>query len=694
MKRTILILTTILGLLSGINVKGQVTVREAEADVVSIFDALSYIVDNAVTPDSNGTIHIDVTGNVTEPALVAGAPKIQNFSTNPGGTDPLQQVREAVFNISNTNIKKIAISSIGDTKHPVTIPYHSGSWYNVYLVKMAYTNAELEVSNLTFTVTNTAKSDCFAWIVSTSSTGAHSTRTYFHDCVFTRGCSYQTNPIPAADISDTFEFDYNEWKDLDNYIFHIEAGTNEDVTTSLVFKYNHIESYRGVATKFVCYDEAVSLKRKWNITFDHNTFYHLMDFDKAGRTVQSSVCLFQNTGPFNGNYTFTNNIILGHFTAKGTPAETKSKVCAMILQHGGGKYQGVVDGSSFILDNNTLQCDVYPIGWKPDKTVLFDTDDVTQLVADGEYYDISSQTGDYSKQITPPIIVHMYPKSGTPHDDSDNCHVCEACGQIVVHAEVAGHGGKFEYLDASSNAHDVNSAEHSIAHNLYPDDIALGRELIDYVVDDVKRDGLCLNPLQTQTFVVTPLLPNTFQKLTVYGRSPEKVLEYGDEGLIFQNGKLYYTFKNDFEQTNRYSSCPKLVAEFGYGSIKITCEGLDAGESALFDVKDGSGNVLFTVNLSSEKPEKIVSGLTAGTYTVQPHQPGSWHWTYTMTPDTAQSVTVTNGTEKSVEYSVSKKDSITTKNDESYKDNELSAGDPDARHTGVSNWKKGSNYDL
>lgn len=687
MKTRIIIIAAILSCLTCFNMRGQVKVREANQEVPTIFNALSYIADNTVDPDTDGVIHIDVIGNVTEPSIrVAEEDRIVKYTTTPGGVT--QTVWLARFNISDTNIKKIVISS-DDTKSitiaKVTYPID-------YLVKMAYSNAELEVSNLKFEVVDVTSKAYFSWIVSSSS-GTHKTRTYFHDCVFIRGCHMQTNAIPSSDLSDTFEFYKNEWQDLDDYIFHIEGGTDEEVTTNLIFTENYIESFRAVSAKAVNYGTPNSLKRIFNVTFDGNKFYHLFNYGDGTRKISSAVSLFQMTGPLNGEYVFINNIILGHFTAKGEDSDQKS--CAMILQHGGGKYQGVVDGSSFTLKNNTLQCDVYPIGWKEEKSSEFDTFDVTESVAGGDYYNHESQSGDYDSSISPATIVHMYPEEGNPHDEDDDCHVCGACGQIVVHAEVSGNGGTFDYLDENNDAQDVNSAITTIAHNLYPSDIQLGKELIDFVVDDIEKDGLCLDPKEYKIFVITPLLPNTFQSLSIYGRDPVKVLETGAEGLIFLNDQLFYTFTNDFKQTNRYSTCPKLVAKFGYGSIKITCNGLSAGESALFDVKDGSGNVKFIIKVSSENPSKVVSGLTAGTYKVAPHDDVSgknWQWTYGTNDE--KTVVVEDGTEKTAIFSVTKKTGITTKNGEDYIDNELSSGTASGGLTSVSNWKKGASYNL
>ena len=284
----------------------------------------------------------------------------------------------------------------------------------------------------------------------------------------------------------------------------------------------------------------------------------------------------------------------------------------------------------------------------------------------------------------------MYGEKATQHHEDDLCHVCNACGQIVLRAEVSGHGGTFQYEGEDHKMHDVNSAVKTISKNLYRSDIAPGVDLASKVVYNITRDGFCLDTGESQEFVITPTLPGAFRSLTFTGRGDPA--DKTSQAVTSDGGKTYtYTHTNDFTRDNLYTSCPELIASINFGTLTLTCNGLEKKDCALFLV-EGQGSK-FWVNLSGENPTKTISGLTPGTYTVTPHNTGSqnWQWTYTMAPTTSTSKAVVADQEAVVTYSVTKKSDVTVKHGENYKDNELV---PSAKSTGISSWKKSNDYDL
>ena len=677
MRNIIFIISSLLCLLIGANAHAQVTVREAGTEVSNIYEALNYIVTSSVSPDASGVIHIDVTGNTSEP---------ESFT------------EQNIFNMPS-DVKKVIIASTSSTKHDIVTNalYQSsdatGQIFNDYFLHFDYKLGELEVKNLTFKGAGKNTGKYFAWIASTSSTESDaSAKSYFHDCVF-YGC-YQTNNVSnvisggVKYLSDVYQFENNKWEYGNYYTFHCNPSHYKDNTT-LIFSNNLMENFRGISI-------FPNTTEKFNVIAKDNKFYHNQTFKSFGGT---SVCLCQVTGPLNGHYEFTDNTLLGLFVEKGV-SETEFKTCALIMQHGGNKYKGIVDGSSFIIKDNILQCDVLDIAWKGGTGPGFETGSIREQVLAGTYYNLwnenkgvygdDEQSGDYTAVIENNSYVHMYSEKATQHHDTDLCHVCNACGQMVLRAEVAGHGGKFQYKDGDGQLHDVNTAMATIAKNLYPHEIAPGVDLKSKVVTNITRDGFCLEPNTYQDFVITPNLPGAFKSLILYGRNGAE--DITEDAISTDGGKTYgIDFYNNFSRDNLFIVCPLLRATLGYSSITIKCEGLEEGESALFDIMDSSGNILYVINLSDAKDTKIISGVTEGTYKVMPHSitGKNWQWTYSITPSSEQSKSVEMDSEVTFSFKVSKS-AVTIKNGESYKDNTLSSDSA----TTISNWKNSHNYDL
>lgn len=689
MKKTVFVISSLLCLLMGANVHAQVTVREAGEsvkNVANIYAALNCIVDNSVSPDANGVIHIDVAGTTSEP---------EKFTAL------------NVFNLP-AKVKKVVIASTSGTKHDIVTNAVSKYNYSVtgrdifndYFLHFEYKFGELEVKNLTFKgAANNIKSPTVAWIASTSSTDSDaSARTYFHDCVF-YSC-FQTNGItsnPSLSVqyfSDVYQFENNKWEYGSYYTFHNQSNRYKENTT-LIYKNNLMENFRGISI-------FPNTTQKYNVIATDNKYYHNQTFASFGGT---SVTLCQVTGPLNGHYEFTDNTLLGLFVEKGV-SDTEFKTCALIMQHGGNKYKGIVDGSSFIIKDNILQCDVLDIAWKGGTGPGFETGSIREQVLAGTYYNLwnenkdiygdDEQSGDYTAVIENNSYVHMYSEKATQHHENDLCHVCNACGQIVIRAEVAGHGGKFQYKDENGLLHDVNTKISTISKNLYPHEIGPGADLSTMVVSNITRDGFCLDPYMSQDFVITPNLPGAFKSLTRYGRATP--MDVTSETLTTDGGRTYtYTYENDFSRENLYTSCPLLIATIGYSSITVTCNGLEEGESALFDVKDSVGKLLYVISLTSENPSKIISNLLPGTYSVIPHDISgkNWQWTYTMTPSDAQTKTVVIDENTPYPFAVEKKNGITTKNGESYKNNTITTAPLEGSPlSGINSWKSSGEYTL
>ena len=691
MKKRIYILAVLLCLLTGANVHAQVFVlaNSNYYQYTTIYDALKAVEANyGLFPD--GTVNIFVTGDVTEPAY-----------------DPLTQVWKNVMYMRSP-IKKIVITSIDETKHTITMT--SSTW--IYLLNFEYKFGELEVKNLRLAGAPTGAPNSyvtFAWYASTYSADSDAkAKTYFHHCKI----ATQFNAIDVTVYngafnstnlqSDEYLFEYNEYEFSSHYIFHCDCRTNGyRPNESFIFRHNRLENFRGVS---IFPDNRV----KVNLIMTDNEFYHQQPFASFGGT---SVCLCQVTGALNGHFELTGNKVLGTFVEKGV-TDTEFKTCALIMQHGQTCYRGIVDGSSIIIKNNLLQCDVLDIAWKGGTGPGFETGSIREQVLAGTYYNlwddraqrveanaglninnwlVRQETGNYTAEICNNTIVHMYPKAKATHDEEDLCHVCNACGQMVIRAEVAGHGGTFQYVDGDGELHDVNTSVATVSKNLYPTDITPGTDLSAKVVSSITRDGFCLDPHASQEFVITPNLPRAFTSLVRYGRTAS--VDVTDQAATNDDGETYhYTLENDFDRENKYVTCPLLLATIGYSSITVTCEDLSEGESALFDVKDSGGTILYVVNLTSETSSKTITGLAAGTYTVAPHDVTgkNWQWTYTMTPSNALTKEVPLDSDVKYEFTVNKKSGEMPLNGESYKDNKFG----DTPKTVINQWRTSNEYDL
>lgn len=661
MKKRIYILAVLLCLLTGANVHAQVTISEKTgSEYTTIFAALRSVVDDAISPDANGIIHINVSGNVNEPAAT---------SLNATNT---------VFNVPSS-VTKILISSTSDTKHDITTAANTNTAARVYKVCFSNASGTLEVQKLRFA------GSAVGWIASSTSTDSEAYgKTYFYDCNFVNG--YSVSDKDKLDVkyqSNEFLFVNNEFEYGDAYAFYNVNTFKPD--EKIIFRNNLLCNFRGAS---IGGSNMASVRKI--IEFTDNKYYHQQNFDSFGGT---SVCLLQNNGAIYGDYTFTGNKLLGLFNKRDITAEFKT--CALILQHGSSGYKGIVDGSSITIKDNTLQCDVLEIAFKAGTGTAFESGSVKDVVLDGDYYNIlgdEGQTGDYDAVITNNAFVHMYPEKATTHHENDLCHICDACGQMVVRAEVAGHGGSVQYEDNDGVLRDVNTSVVTISKNLYFADIAPGVDLYDEIIYGITRDGFCLDTGDEEELIITPNLPGAFTSLKYYGHAvPADVI---DDAETNDGGETYhYTLTNDWSRDTPYASCPLLLATLGYSTITVSCEGLSDGESALFDVKDSGGTILYVLNLTSETSSKSISGLAAGTYTVAPHDVTgkNWQWTYTMSPSTAQSKAVAIDTDVKYEFTVTKKTGETPLNGESYKDNKFNSDPP---LTSINRWRTSNEYDL
>ena len=568
MFRKTMFLALLLCLLAGFNAKAQNNVRIVEANVIqpTVYDALLYLQNNSVTPD-NGTIHIEILGNVTETAL----------PTSPTNSDPLPAF-EFVNLTSRTAIKKIEVyPSDMESAFAITMAQQSSTTaaaqpvYRIHFANEAY----LEVHHLHFP-------NRLAWLASSANSGKTST-TDFHDCVF--GNEFMVLHTINDYQSSHYHFNANTWTDYKSYCFTNNNAYNRE--TSVVFNNNTITRFRVVSVF------PTQLYRT-NVTMTGNIFYHLMDYSTVPG-ISSSVALCQVTGPINGDYVFNDNKILGIFT-KGNMV----KAPAIMLQHGANNYQGVMDGSSITMKNNTLQCDIAQFGWKANAGGGYETGDYTQMLKNHLYYNLilpsgsTPQTGNYYADIDDPIKVHMFTQEHDPHNDADMCHVCKACGQMFVHGHAEGTGGLFQYLGGDGNLHNVADAQGIIAKNLPIEKIAPENpDLYQLVEENVVRDGFCLNVGETQDFIITPYVSGAFQSLKLYG-GPVSPLDVTSSATTTDGGLTYhYVFTNDFTQANPYMGCPEIVAKFGGNPIWA----FHSGASTPYAIYATLGDALNNYNL-------------------------------------------------------------------------------------------------
>lgn len=535
-------LALLLCLLAGFNAKAQNNVRIVEANVSqpTVYAALLYLQDNNVVPD-NGTVHIEIQGNVTETAL----------PTTPTYVNPTAAF-QYVNLTSRTDIRRIEVYPSGTSagwsvamaeQQNTTDP--AQPVYKIHFANEGY----LEVHHLRFP-------NRLAWVASSANAGSQSI-TDFHDCVF--GNEFIVLHTTNDYQSTRYHFNSNTWTDYKSYCF-----TNNNVydrETWVVFNDNVITRFRVVSV-------FPNQLYRTNVTMTGNTFYHLIDYSQVPG-ISSSVALCQVTGPVNGDYVFTGNKVLGIFT-KGDMVKAPS----IMLQHGANNYQGVMDGSSVTIRNNTMQCDVAQFGWKANAGSGYETGDFTQMLKDGQYFNLllpsgsTPQTGNYDVDIEDPVKVHMFSEEHDPHDDADMCHVCKACGQMFVHGHAEGTGGLFQYLDEGGNLQNVADAQGVIPLNLPLEKITPENpDLNQLIEDNVVRDGFCLDVGETQDFIITPYVSGAFQSLKLYG-GPVSPLDVTSSATTIDGGLTYhYVFTNDFTQANPYTGCPEIVATFGGNPI-------------------------------------------------------------------------------------------------------------------------------
>lgn len=296
------------------------------------------------------------------------------------------------------------------------------------------------------------------------------------------------------------------------------------------------------------------------------------------------------------------------------------------------------------------------------------------MVLDGDYYNLQgdvSQHGYYNATIANNGIVHMYFSEDETHDDSDNCHICKSCGQMVIRGKVIGHGGTFQYEGEDGEMHNVNDAVATIPMNLDPDYVDYDHpDLFSYIDYDASRKGFCLNPGDSQEFTITIVKEGDFRSLTLYGgpTSPKNVTSQATttDNLVYK-----YTYTNDFTQATPYTSCPLIVAGLGSVALIVTCTGLENNENAIFEIRNNSDQLLYTICLNPANPTTTIVGLAPGTYKAV-HQSG-WDWTYELDKESDQKTIALEDGEATIEF-VATKQTEDEKYDESYKNNRINAG--------------------
>lgn len=113
------------------------------------------------------------------------------------------------------------------------------------------------------------------------------------------------------------------------------------------------------------------------------------------------------------------------------------------------------------------------------------------------------------------------------------------------------------------------------------------------------------------------------------------------------------SFTTSVQSNTLYAVWEKIILP---GKLVITCANLQNGESAVFEVRDGDSNTLYTVSVSSENPSAIIAGIKVGTYSVVPM---GWSWTYdTMN---TKSATVEEAQTATASFTAAKKSDISEK---------------------------------
>lgn len=113
------------------------------------------------------------------------------------------------------------------------------------------------------------------------------------------------------------------------------------------------------------------------------------------------------------------------------------------------------------------------------------------------------------------------------------------------------------------------------------------------------------------------------------------------------------SFTTSVQSNTLYAVWEKIILP---GKLVVECENLQNGESAVFEVRDGDSNTLYTVSVSSENPSATIAGVKVGTYSVVPM---GWSWTYgAMDP---KSVTVEEAQTATASFTAAKRSDISEK---------------------------------
>ena len=158
------------------------------------------------------------------------------------------------------------------------------------------------------------------------------------------------------------------------------------------------------------------------------------------------------------------------------------------------------------------------------------------------------------------------------------------------------------------------------------------------------------NNTGSATFTISSTVPSK-EKYNFLGWSAT------DGGAVAYNPGGSLTTSN--ENTTIYAVWEKILLP---GNLTISCEGLQNGESAVMEVKNGDSQVLYRVSVSSDIPSVTIKGVSVGTYTVAPM---NWSWTYESI--SGQNVTIEEEQNASVSFTAVKKTSIEQKYDENKK---------------------------
>lgn len=351
----------------------------------TLTEALTYIETQKIIPEKDGSIHLNVQGDILD--------------------------KGGVWDLSDDKrISKLIIQGDGSDGRAVkvdtgqtTAPKESNKAVEFDIVLP--TGGQLEISNLIF-----PHNMVFDAVAAVSD---HTKKVYVHDCTF-----YGTWIPTKACVSGEYRFVNNSWKDFQGYCVWIKTEGSKDISYDFIFEKNDVRRYRvfNSATDNKAIDCGIV-----NVTMLDNSFVHEREYTQE---TGSCMALCQISGWINGKIDIERNTMIGYY-------RQKNCVPALLVQYNPDT-SGIKDGSDIIIKDNLRQCDVVIFAYHGSSA------DKTEALKD--HTGLTSSNGVYTSTVKNNQLVHMYPEISKIHNCSELCHICKKCNQAIVNITTDGNG--------------------------------------------------------------------------------------------------------------------------------------------------------------------------------------------------------------------------------------------------------------